>query len=50
LEAERSRAWAARTAINGIGAFLTAATTIIELVSKLVPHEAGAAVHEATRR
>jgi amino acid transporter len=34
--AERSRAWAARAVINGIGAFLTAATTIIELISKFL--------------
>jgi amino acid transporter len=34
--AERSRGWAARAVINGIGAFLTAATTIIELVSKFL--------------
>jgi amino acid transporter len=34
--AERSRGWAGRAVINGIGAFLTAATTIIELVSKFL--------------
>ncbi len=32
--AERSRAWRVRATINGVGAVLTAATTIIELVSK----------------
>jgi len=34
--AERSRAWASRAVINGVGAVLTAATTIIELVSKFL--------------
>jgi hypothetical protein len=32
--AERSRGWMTRAVINGVGAILTAATTIIELVSK----------------
>jgi amino acid transporter len=32
--AERSSGWKTRAAINGVGAVLTAATTIIELVSK----------------
>src|SRR5271157_373319 len=32
--AERSRGWKSRAVINGFGAFLTALTTIIELVSK----------------
>jgi len=32
--AERSRGWRVRATINGVGAVLTAATTIIELVSK----------------
>jgi amino acid transporter len=31
---ERSRGWATRAMINGVGAVLTAATTIIELLSK----------------
>ena len=31
---ERSRGWTTRAAINGVGALLTAATTIIELISK----------------
>jgi len=31
---ERGRGWMTRATINGVGAFLTAATTIIELVSK----------------
>jgi amino acid transporter len=31
---ERSRGWTTRAAINGVGALLTAATTVIELISK----------------
>jgi amino acid transporter len=31
---QRSRGWMSRAVINGVGAFLTAATTIIELISK----------------
>jgi amino acid transporter len=31
---ERGRGWMARAIVNGVGAFLTAVTTIIELVSK----------------
>ncbi len=32
--AQRSRGWLMRAAINGVGAVLTAATTVIELISK----------------
>jgi amino acid transporter len=31
---QRTKGWLTRAAINGIGAFLTAATTVIELISK----------------
>jgi amino acid transporter len=31
---QRSRGWMGRAVINGVGAFLTAATTVIELISK----------------
>ena len=31
---QRSRVWMSRAVINGVGAFLTTATTIIELISK----------------
>ena len=31
---QRSRGWMGRAAINGVGAFLTAVTTVIELISK----------------